>query len=190
MRKYHVSPVPTYQQPGLEEMKINPLKTNSNPRDIAVRILLFSTIWLILSGGDLSSWWIGIPATLFAVIVSIALIPPVSLVWFEVPAFIGFFLIRSLAGGTDVAWRALHPRMPIAPDLVVYPLRIPPGLPQVFMTNTVNLLPGTLIAELNPGFLKVHVLDKHQNAMIELQSVEQRVARLFGIRLQFDNKKP
>ncbi len=164
-------------------MKINPLKINSSPRDIALRILLFSTIWLMLSGGDLSSWWIGLPATLFAVIVSIALVPPVFLVWSEIPAFIVFFLIRSLAGGTDVAWRALHPRMPIAPDLITYPLRIPPGLPQVFMANTVNLLPGTLITELNPEFLKVHVLDKHQNVIIELQSVEQRVARLFGIRL-------
>ncbi len=169
-------------------MKINPLKINSSPCDIVVRILLFSTIWLILSGGDLSSWWIGMPATLFAVIASIALIPPVSLVWSEVPAFIGFFLIHSLAGGADVARRALHPRMPIAPDLITYPLRIPPGLPQVFMANTVNLLPGTLIAELNPGFLKVHVLDKHQNATTALQSVEQRVARLFGIPLHCNGR--
>jgi len=164
-------------------MKTNPLKINNNPSDIALRILLFALLWLILSEGSPSSWGIGAPAILLAVIASIALIPPVSLAWSEVPAFIGFFLIRSLAGGADVAWRALHPRMPIAPDLITYPLRIPPGLPQVFMINIVNLLPGTLIAELKQDSLTVHVLDRKQQIAIELESVEQRVARLFGVPL-------
>lgn len=168
-------------------MKLNPLKINSNPADIALRVLLFTLIWLILSGGSPSSWGIGAPAILLAVIASIVLIPPVPLAWSEVPAFIGFFLIRSLAGGADVAWRALHPRMPIAPDLVVYPLRIPPGLPQVFMANTVSLLPGTLsvelTTELNRDFLTVHVLDRKKAVTTELETVEHRVARLFGVHI-------
>jgi multicomponent Na+:H+ antiporter subunit E len=168
-------------------MKLNPLTINSNLAEIVLRVLLFTLIWLILSNGSLSSWGIGAPAILLAVIVSIMLIPQVPLTWSEVPAFIGFFLIRSLAGGADVAWRALHPRMPIAPDLVVYPLRIPPGLPQAFMVNTVSLLPGTLsvelTTELNQRSLTVHVLDKNKSVTAELESVELRVARLFGVHL-------
>ncbi|MES9944702.1 MAG: Na+/H+ antiporter subunit E [Candidatus Thiodiazotropha sp.] len=50
--------------------------------------------------------------------------------------------------GLDVAWRAFHPRMPITPELIVYPLRLPPGLPRVILVNTVSLLPGTLGTEL------------------------------------------
>lgn len=168
-------------------MKINPLKTNSSLAVISSRVLLFTLIWLIFSGGNLSSWGIGAPAILLAVTASIALIPPVPLVWSEVPAFISFFLIRSLAGGTDVAWRALHPRMPIAPDLVVYPLRLPPGLSQVFMVNAFSLMPGTLsvelTTELNQDFLTVHVLDRNKSVTAGLESVELRVARLFGVRL-------
>jgi multicomponent Na+:H+ antiporter subunit E len=147
-----------------------------------LRGLLFAFIWLILSEGVISSWWIGVPAVLLAVFASIA-IPPAPIVWYEVPRFVFFFLMRSLVGGTDVAWRALHPRMPIAPDLVEYPLRISPGLPQVFVANTVSLLPGTLSAELHQGVLKVHALDKEKDFIAELESAEQRVAKMFGVTL-------
>lgn len=168
-------------------MKTNAQKIHNDLSDIALRVLLFTLLWMILSNGNPSSWAIGAPAILLAVIASIALIPPVPLVWSEVPAFIGFFLIHSLAGGADVAWRALHPHMPIAPDLITYPLRIPPGLPQVFMVNTISLLPGTLsvelITEMNQSSLTVHVLDRKKQIAIELESVEHRVARLFGVPL-------
>jgi len=56
-----------------------------------LRGLLFAFIWLILSEGVISSWWIGVPAVLLAVIASIA-IPPVPIVWHEVPRFTFFFL--------------------------------------------------------------------------------------------------
>ncbi|WP_218141616.1 Na+/H+ antiporter subunit E [Nitrosomonas sp. Nm51] len=157
--------------------------------DIVLRILLFSILWLILTNGDPSSWLIGAPAILFAVIASTRLVSPVPLIWSEVPGFIAFFLIRSLAAGADVAYRVLHPLMPIAPDLVTYPLRIPPGLPQVFMANTVSLMPGTLSADLNQNILKVHILDKEKNFMTELESVERRVARMFGVSLQHEGRK-
>ena len=83
-----------------------------------------------------------------------------------------------------MAWRAFHPRMPIAPDLIEYPLRLPPGLAQVFMANTVSLLPGTLSAALERSVLKVHVLDGRKDFLTELESLEQSVARMFGVSLK------
>ncbi len=149
---------------------------------------LFLLIWWVLTHGTPSSWWIGVPAVLLAVSVSAALIPPVPLVWFELFKFVPFFLLRSLLGGVDVAWRAFQPNLPIAPDLIEYPLRLTPGLPLVFMTNIVNLLPGTLTAEFDQSVLKVHVLDKRKDFMAELEAVEQNVARLFGISLQVSER--
>ncbi|NOX27439.1 MAG: Na+/H+ antiporter subunit E [Gammaproteobacteria bacterium] len=150
---------------------------------ILVRASLFALIWSVLSGGATASWWIGIPAVLLAVIVSVALIPPTPLVWSEILRFAPFFLQRSLLGGTDVAWRAFHPRRPIAPDLIEYPLQLQPGLPQVFMVNTVSLLPGTLSAVLEHNVLKVHVLDRQKNVVAELKALEQIVARMFDTSL-------
>jgi multicomponent Na+:H+ antiporter subunit E len=120
---------------------------------------LFSLLCCILADGAANSWWIGVPALVLAVGVSTALLPPVSFAWRGLVSFAPFFLLRSMLGGTDVSWRAFHPDMPIAPDLIEYRLRIPPGLPRELMVNTVSLLPGTLSAELDRDVLKVHVLD-------------------------------
>ncbi|MCW9023647.1 MAG: Na+/H+ antiporter subunit E [Gammaproteobacteria bacterium] len=147
------------------------------------RFLLFSFIWWILTDGAVNSWWIGIPAVILATLTSVALIPPVKLVWYEVVRFVPYFIFRSVTGGFDVAKRAFHPAIPIAPDLVEYPLRLSPGLPQVFLINTISLLPGTLTAELNQNILKVHVLDAQANFKAEIEAVEQRVARMFSVNL-------
>ena len=144
---------------------------------------LFSLIWWVLTDGAAPSWWIGVPAVLLAVAASAALLPPGPFVWYELLRFVPFFVMRSLLGGADVAWRAFHPAMPIAPDLIEYPIRLPPGLPQVFMVNTISLLPGTLSAALDRGILKVHVLDSRSDFLAELETVEQRMARIFGISL-------
>ena len=155
---------------------------STNWLSIASRGFLFTLIWWILTDGATDSWWIGLPAVLLAVILSNLLIPPLSLVWQELFKFVPFFFIRSLLGGVDVAWRAFHPRLPIDPDLIEYPLQLPPGLPSVFMANTVNLLPGTLCAELDHCTLKVHVLDRRKDFLTELEAVEQHIARMFGVR--------
>ncbi len=147
------------------------------------RGVLFSLIWWILTAGAESSWWIGVPAVLLAVAASATLLPPTPFVWYEFLRFVPFFLLRSLLGGADVAWRAFHPGLPIVPDLIQYPLRLPPGLPRVFMANTVSLLPGTLSAALDRNVLKVHVLDSRKGVLAELEAVEQSVARMFGISL-------
>jgi len=157
---------------------MKPVNTRIGVWAIVSRVVLFSIIWWILADGVVSSWWIGAPAVLFAVVVSIALLPRTRLVWYEFLRFVPWFLKRSLLGGADVAWRAFHPGMPIFPSLIEYPLQLPPGLPRVIMANTVSLLPGTLSAELDHGVLQVHVLDSRRDIMTELESVEHCVARM------------
>ena len=157
-------------------------KSRTGVSGIVVRGGLFLLIWWILSGGTPASWWVGVPAVLLALAVSVMMPLPVSVVWYELLRFIPFFLSRSLLGGLDVAWRAMHPRLPIAPEIVDYRLRLPPGLPQVLMANTVNLLPGTLSVDLDEGRLRVHVLDARKGFLAELDAVEHGVGRIFGLR--------
>lgn len=147
---------------------------------VVSRALLFSLLWWALTDGTAGSWWIGAPAVAGAVIISVILVPPLGLVWREVMGFVPFFLWHSLKGGTDVARRAFHPRMPIAPELIEYPLRLPPGLSQVAMINITSLLPGTLSAEIEGQVLKVHVLDSRGDFLDGLNALEQRVGRMWG----------
>jgi len=146
---------------------------------VVSRALLFSLLWWALTDGTAGSWWIGAPAVAGAVIISVILLPPLGLVWREVMGFVPFFLWHSLKGGADVARRAFHPRMPVAPELIEYPLRLPPGLSQVAMINITSLLPGTLSAEIEGQVLKVHVLDSRGDFLDGLNALEQRVGRMW-----------
>ena len=150
---------------------------------LVFRTVIFALLWWVLTEGAPNSWLVGVPVVLLAVLASEALLPGVSWSLHGAVRFVPFFLWHSLHGGVDVARRALHPRLPISPELFDYRWRLPPGLPRVFMANTVSLLPGTLSAEMDEEYLRVHVLDQTGNFVSGLAVVEARVARLFGLSL-------
>ena len=132
---------------------------------------------------------VGAPVVLFATLLSVVLLPPSSWSLAGIIRFVPFFLWRSLCGGADVARRALHPRLPISPGMYDHRWRLPPGLPRVFMANTISLLPGTLSAEMDEEYVHVHVLDQTGAFASELAMVELRVAGLFGLNLVADGSE-
>jgi multicomponent Na+:H+ antiporter subunit E len=148
-----------------------------------LRATLFALMWWVLTDGAMDSWLVGAPVVLFATRVSVVLLPSFSWSLTGMARFVPFFLWRSLYGGVDVARRAMHPRLPISPGLFDHRWRLPPGLPRVFMANTVSLLPGTLSAELDEEHLRVHVLDRTGAFASELILIEARVARLFNVKI-------
>ncbi len=101
-----------------------------------------------------------------------------------VPGFAAFFIVESLRGAADVAWRAAHPRLPIDPHLLRHAIRLPAGPPRTLLVSTVSLLPGTLSARLLAAedVLVVHAItaDPAQG----LERLERRIAALFGLRLE------
>jgi multicomponent Na+:H+ antiporter subunit E len=145
------------------------------------RTFWFALLWWALVDGDMSSWWLGAPTVLVAGILSAALWPTMPIAWWQSVRFAPFFLIRSLLGGIDVAYRALRPRMPIAPRMVEYRLRFPTGPWCVVLVNTISLLPGTLGANLSDGVLTVHALDARGDIHRSIHRLETRIARLFRI---------
>lgn len=163
------------------------MRKNLSLLTVLMRSAVFALVWWILTEGALDSWWFGIPAILFALIISIALVPPIKFAWLRLFKFIPYFITHSLLGGVDVAWRAFHPRLPIAPTLVEYQFQLQLLPAQVFMLNTVSLLPGTLSASIDEGVLKLHVLDQNKPYLTELQQVEQSVAAIFGLSLQAED---
>jgi multicomponent Na+:H+ antiporter subunit E len=144
----------------------------------------------VLSQGAYDSWQVGLPAILTAIFIDYRLSPPKGNRWSLggslVYAF--YFLKLSITGGIDVARRTYHPRLPLNPAIIEYPLRLTSLSARNLFVCTVSLLPGTLSAELGDNILFVHVLDVGRPFKQELKIIEDRVAAVFQPQAQV--KKP
>jgi multicomponent Na+:H+ antiporter subunit E len=151
------------------------------------RLFMAMLGWWALSEGVFREWTVAAVTILIAALASLLLWPAGVWRW-RLPGLAGFvpyFLAQSVRGGVDVARRALSPSMPLNPGFMRFQLRLPAGPAQVWFVWIVSLLPGTVSAELDPGSLRVHVLDlENMPAHHTLTRLEERVAALFGSRLE------
>lgn len=152
-------------------------------RGWARRIALFAALWWVLTDGVVSSWLIGVPTALLAAWLSRSLWadPPLSVS--GVARFVPYFAWQSLVGATDVARRALQPRMPLYPGLVRHRLRLPPGVSRVSLANVVSMLPGTLSADIEGDELVIHALDARSDLHAMVVDLEPRIAAVFNLPL-------
>jgi multicomponent Na+:H+ antiporter subunit E len=140
-------------------------------------------LWLVFDGpGD---WGAGVLAASCGAALAFWLgrMPQASWKPLRMPGFAGFFLIESLRGGLDVAWRSLHPRLPVRPEFFEYEIGLPQGQPSTLLISVISLLPGTLSAELQrqEHVLVVHSLSPGGHASV--QALERQIARLYGFDL-------
>jgi multicomponent Na+:H+ antiporter subunit E len=149
------------------------------------RALAYIGIVFIVTEGNVSGWPVlGTVAALVAAIDAAASgwrswnLRPLAALQFGV-----YFLLHSVRAGFDVAWRALHPRLPIAPGMASFELRLTDPASRVLLANVLSLLPGTLAVELEHGTLHLHLLDKRLPAEPSLRELERRIARLQGVAL-------
>jgi multicomponent Na+:H+ antiporter subunit E len=151
----------------------------------AERVVLFAAAWWILVEGNNSSWLFGVPFSLFAALASVRLTPRRG--WVLRPLgtlrFIGYFAWHSVAGGIDVAWRAVRPSMPISPGFISCPLRLAGDPARVLLADTVSLLPGTLSSGFEGDTLVLHVLDCSLPVIEDVRRVEDRIAEALGLHL-------
>ena len=138
------------------------------------RALIFMLVWWALAEGSLDRWPFALAMVALATFLSLALLPPPPwrLRWQALPAFVLFFFHQALLGGFDVAWRALHPQLPIKPGFSHHPLQPKPLAARLLLAWTVSLLPGTLSVEIEPDSLEVHSLntDLSDQALIALET--------------------
>jgi multicomponent Na+:H+ antiporter subunit E len=82
------------------------------------------------------------------------------------------FLGQSVSAGIDVAWRALHPRMPLRPGFVIYHPQLSTGLRRDAFCTMTSLLPGTLpCGSVGSSGLVIHCLDVDQPVAEQLGAV-------------------
>jgi len=164
-----------------------------NPPDPAIssrisslgwRAAWFIVIWVVLAGS-----WPTTDGPLVAALIAAALLTscrlcppaPLGLCPWRVVRFIPWFLGQSLAGGLDVAKRALSPRMPLRAGFVTLPLRASAGPSRTTLVWILSLLPGTAAVHLRESNLTIHVLDRELYTLEKLQDLERRVSALFTL---------
>lgn len=138
-------------------------------------------LWWLLSDGDPASWVIGLPtvatAGWYAQRLGNGHGGAASLT--GLLHFMPFFFRESLRGGGDVALRTLAPRMRINPGFTELRTKLRRQDARKLLVNCMNLLPGTLAADLRGDTLSVHLLDVAVNAEQELRRLERAIARIF-----------
>jgi multicomponent Na+:H+ antiporter subunit E len=138
--------------------------------------------WMALDGLD--NLALGAVFSLIGAAAGVWLVPGESYPWRPVHMlfFAAYFVRASFVGGVDVAFRALHPRMPITPEVSTFKLDLDAGLPRTLMVAVISLLPGTLSVQLleDSNELEVHALSP--NATKGLPDLQERIRRLFALR--------
>jgi multicomponent Na+:H+ antiporter subunit E len=145
------------------------------------RTAVYTLIWWGLTNGAADSWPVGVPVILAAVYIDFRLFRPGTAHWSAAGsiAFALVFLKASLSSGLDVIRRTYHPRLPLKPAIIEYPLKLTSSAARNLFVCTVSLLPGTLSTAVAGQILIVHVLDVDRPVAQELDMIEHRVAAIF-----------
>ena len=156
-------------------------KISTSISDSLIPFIFLTILWSIIAKGALSSWVVGLPCIVAAVVAyqRLRVDGKPALQIRLIPGFSVWFLWHSLRGGIDVAWRALQPKVQLQPGFLHYRLTLPPGPARLFLVNVVSLLPGTLSADIEGDVLVLHALDTGSDVTTEVHEAETRVSALY-----------
>src|ERR1700712_4854088 len=145
--------------------------------------------WIVLKGSGPADLVAGVLAAGTASWISLKLLPPGD--WHPRPVALVRMAVRllyqSILAGTDVAWRALAPGLPLRPGFIVHRTKLPTGLSRSSFRMIASLLPGSLpVGKEDGSAISVHVLDTAGPGSAQLALEEARFAGAFGVRLSDD----
>ena len=155
---------------------------DGNFRSAIFRAAGYFGFWLVLTDADSADVAAGLVAAVAATWASLRLMPAErwNLHPVELAKFILHFLRQSIVAGTDVALRALDPRLPLQPGFVVYQTQFPPGPKRSMFCAIMSLLPGTLPCGPEGDGLAIHCLDTTQPVVEQLAAEEAFCLRALG----------
>ncbi len=81
--------------------------------------------------------------------------------WYFIVDYLPKFLWECIKANVDVAWRVLHPELPINPGIVKVKTRLKSDTALTFLANSITLTPGTLSVDIDRdnSVLYVHWID-------------------------------
>jgi len=96
--------------------------------------------------------------------------------------YIPWELWQIVLANIDVAYRVLHPKMPIDPRIIEFETSLRGEFSQVTLANSITLTPGTITIWVEPerGKFCVHAIAKEPaDALLVDQTMQKKVAHVF-----------
>jgi len=155
--------------------------------------ILLYIFWFLLSFTwgvwDWGLMIVGFVLTAFVVFITFGKYPrrewllnPVRLFWLLI--YLPYFLYYCVKANLDVAYRVLHPDMPIKPGIVRVKTDLESNLAKTFLANSITLTPGTLTVDIVGQDLYVHWInvstdDPQEQTKILVKRFEGLLRRIF-----------
>jgi len=76
--------------------------------------------------------------------------------WFWMMVYIIYFIWQCVKANFDVAYRVLHPALPIKPGIVRINLTLQGSLARTILANSITMTPGTIAVDIINDTLYVH----------------------------------
>ena len=81
--------------------------------------------------------------------------------------YVPIFLWECIKANFDVAYRVLHPRMPIHPGIVKVRTQLKSDMAKVCLANSITMTPGTLTVDIKDEYLYIHWINVRSQDMAE-----------------------
>lgn len=150
-------------------------------------VILFS-FWILLSGFfDFMHLFLGVICSLLVAYISHDLLigeaKDFRLAAGRVLRFLAYLpwlLYQIMLANIDVAYRVIHPKMPIAPGIIRFKTDLKTEAALVTLANSITLTPGTVTIDIKEGEYFVHAIAKEPAEGLLAGEMQARVKKIEG----------
>lgn len=103
--------------------------------------------------------------------------------WYFIAHYIPVFIWEVLKANVDVAYRVLHPQLPIHPGIVKVKTTLKSDTALTFLANSITLTPGTMSVDIDRdiGIIYVHWIDvKAKDVEAATKIIVERFEKILG----------
>ena len=153
---------------------------------IITTIVCFITYLLLTTGSGTDVWIWSYEEIIFGLVLSILvgivgrnvfvnkknlrLLNPAR--WFIFLGYVvGPFFVSMAKANLDVAYRVIHPRMPIKPGIVVIKTNLKQNIAKLILANSITLTPGTFTLDIKEDKLLIHWIDVKSSELKEASRI-------------------
>jgi multicomponent Na+:H+ antiporter subunit E len=91
--------------------------------------------------------------------------------WIALIKYVPLFLYYVVLANLDVAYRVIHPRLPINPGIVKIKTSLKSEIAQAMLANSITLTPGTLSVDVKDGDMYIHWIDDKSQEVEEASRI-------------------